>query len=63
MRQPAQNAAPSSLLFARVRIKSKEIKVRKGRHRKNLYDDMIQYLENVGLVFESARELVTNQTE
>ena len=44
-------------------ISSKKLEGRKGRHRINIYDDVIHDLKNVGLNFESAMELAKNETE
>jgi len=63
LRQLEQNGASSSLVFAHKIIKSQEIKVQVGRNRQNLYDAIIKEIENVGLAFESALELPSNEKE
>ena len=56
LRKPELHPALSSLVFASDKIQDKEIKGRRGRPRKNLYDTILNDPRKYNLDLDSARD-------
>ena len=63
LRKPEQSPAYTSLIFAHEMITSKNVKGRRGRHRKNLYDTILEDIKKANIDgLDNARDLATNST-